>query len=102
MPMVSVRKIRSYISCAIPFLSEVSDLILRLPHCHRHIAIYVAQIVDTILGRMCLVRDLYFTLLVSQQFDKHLYLASYLNAYNQYILAPKTGCTAKDGITHYY
>ena len=40
-------------------------------------AIYVAQRVYTILGRMCLLRDLQFTLLyfvASQQFDEHLYL----------------------------
>ena len=37
----------------------MSDLILSLPHYHRHIAIYVVQIIDTILGRMCLLRDLF-------------------------------------------
>ena len=42
----------------------MSDLILSLPHYHRHdIAIYVVQIITTILGRMCLLRDLHFTLL---------------------------------------
>ena len=30
----------------------MSDLILSLPHCNRHITIYVAQIVDMILGRV--------------------------------------------------
>ena len=38
-----------------------------------------------ILGRMCRLQDLHFTLLyvvVSQQFDKHLYLTSCLNAHN--------------------
>ena len=41
-----------------------TQLILSLPHCHRHIAIYVAQVVYTIIGRMCLLvlRDLHFTL----------------------------------------
>ena len=39
----------------------MSDLILSLLHYHRHIAIYVVQIIDTILGRMCLLRDLHFT-----------------------------------------
>ena len=56
-----------------------------LNHCYRHIAIYVAPRAYTILGRMCLLRDLHFTLLyvvVSQQFDKHLYLTSYINARN--------------------
>ncbi|KAK2168342.1 hypothetical protein NP493_1234g00001 [Ridgeia piscesae] len=46
-------------------------------------AIYVALRVYTILGRMCILWDLHFTLLyvvVSQQFDKHLYLTSCLNA----------------------
>ena len=63
----------------------MTNLILSLPHYHRHIAIYVVQIIDTILGRMCLLGDLHFTLLyvvVSQQFDKHLYLTSCLNAHN--------------------
>ena len=41
----------------------MSDLILSLPHYHRHIAIYVVQIIDTMLGCMCLLRDLRFTLL---------------------------------------
>ena len=41
----------------------MSDLILSLPHYHRHIAIYVVQIIDTILGCICLLRDLHFTLL---------------------------------------
>ena len=50
-------------SCVIPFLSYMSDLILSLPHYYRHIAIYVEQIIDTILRRMCLLRDLRFTLL---------------------------------------
>ena len=30
----------------------MSDLILSLPHYHRHIAIYVVQIINMILGRM--------------------------------------------------
>ena len=41
----------------------MSDLILSLPYYHRHIAIYIVQIIDTILGRMCLLRDLHITLL---------------------------------------
>ena len=54
----------------------MSNLILSSPHCHR---------LWTILGRMCILRDLNFTLqyiVVSQQFDKHLYLTSCLNAQN--------------------
>jgi len=38
----------------------MSDLILSLPHYHKHIAIYVMQMIDAILGRMC---PLQFTLL---------------------------------------
>ena len=41
----------------------MSDLILSLPHYHRHIAIYVVQIIDTMQGCMCLLRDLRFILL---------------------------------------
>ena len=65
----------------------MSDLILSLPHYHRHIAIYVVQIINTILGRICLLWDLHFTL----------YLTSCLNAHkhNTCILLPQTGCTAR-------
>ena len=41
----------------------MSDLILSLSHYHRHIAIYVVQIIDTMLGHMCLLWHLRFTLL---------------------------------------
>ena len=41
----------------------MSDLILSLPHYHKRIAIYVVQIIDTILGSMCLLQDLHFALL---------------------------------------
>ncbi|KAK2188232.1 hypothetical protein NP493_139g02037 [Ridgeia piscesae] len=41
----------------------MSDLISSLSHYHRHIAIYVVQIIDTMLSCMCLLRDLRFTLL---------------------------------------
>ena len=41
----------------------MSDLILSLPHYHRHIAIYVVQIIEFFLGRMCLLLVLHFTLL---------------------------------------
>ena len=61
--LMNTRKIRSYISCVLPILSKMSDLIFSLPHRHRHIAIYVVQIIDTMLGRMCLLRDLHFTFL---------------------------------------
>ena len=41
----------------------MSVLILSLAHYHRHIAIYIVQITDTMLGRMCLLWDSHFTLL---------------------------------------
>ena len=40
----------------------MSALLLSLPHYHRHIVIYVVQIINTILGRMFLLRDLNVTL----------------------------------------
>ncbi|KAK2179728.1 hypothetical protein NP493_475g01003 [Ridgeia piscesae] len=58
----------------------MSDLILSLPHYHRHIAIYVVQIIDTMLNCMCLLRD--FVCCCTLCFDKHLYLTSCLNAHN--------------------
>ena len=76
----------------------MSDLIVRLLHYHRHIAIYVVQLIDTILGRMCLLRDLHFTFIALRcGFDKHLYLTSCLNAHshNTCIRLPQTGCTAR-------
>ena len=75
----------------------MSDLILSVPHYHRHIAIYVVQIINTILGRMCLLRDLHFTLLYVVEFDKHLYLTSCLNAHNHNtcIRLLQRGCTAR-------
>ena len=76
----------------------MSDLILSLPHYHRHIAIYdyVVQIINTILGRMCLT-GFAFYIAVRCGFDKHLYLTSYLNAHNRNtcIRFPQTGCTAR-------
>ena len=74
----------------------MSDLILSLPHYHRHIAIYVVQIIDTILSRMCLA-GLAFYIAVRCGFDKHLYLTSCLNAHNHNICirSPQTGCTAR-------
>ena len=70
----------------------MSDLILGLSHYHRHIviAIYIMQIIDTMLGCMCLLRDLRFTLL-------YLYLTSCLNAHNHNtcIRMAQTGCTSR-------
>ena len=60
----------------------MSDLILSLPHYHRHIAIYVVQIIDTKLGCTCILRELRFIIAVRCGFDKHLYLTSCLNAHN--------------------
>ena len=75
----------------------MSDLILSLLHYHRHIALYVEQIIDTILGRMYLLRDLHFFIAVRCGFDKHLYLTNCLNAHNHNtcIHLPQTGCTAR-------
>ena len=36
---------------------------LRNGACNKWVTIYVVQIIDTILGRMCLLWDLHFTLL---------------------------------------
>ena len=42
----------------------MADLILSSSHYHRHIAIYVVQVLNTILGRgVSVLRDLHFTLL---------------------------------------
>ena len=82
----------------------MSDLVLSLPLCNIRVAIYLAQIVYTILGRMFLLLDLHFTLLyvvVSQQFDKHLYLTSCLNTHNHntciYLPQNRSYCV-KDGM----
>ena len=74
----------------------MSDLILSLPHYHRHIAIYVVQIIDTMLGCMCLT-GFAFYIAVRYGFDKHLYLKSCLNAHhrNTCIRLAQTGCTAQ-------
>ena len=76
----------------------MSDIILTLPHYHRHIAIYVVQIIYTILvGRVCFY-GLAFYIAVCCGFDKHLYLTSCLNAHNHNtcIRLPQTGCTAQE------
>jgi hypothetical protein len=76
----------------------MSDLILSLPHYHRHIAIYVVQIIDTMLNCMCLLRDLCFILLyVVVSINQHLYLTSCLNAHNHNtcIRLAQTGCIAR-------
>ena len=55
------------------------------------------QIIDTILGRMCLFTGFAFYIAVRCGFDKHLYLTSCLNAHNRNtrIRLPQTGCTAR-------
>ena len=81
---MNTRKIRSYISCIIPFLSYMPDLILSLPHYHRHIAICVVQIIDAPHNvRPCVSFEGFaFYFAVRYGFDKHLYLTSCLNAHN--------------------
>ena len=58
----------------------MSNLILSLSHYHRPIAIYVVQIIDTMLG--CTFTGFAFYIAVRCGFDKHLYLTSCLNAHN--------------------
>ena len=74
----------------------MSDLILSLTHYHRHIAIYVVHIINTILGRICFT-GFAFYIAIRCGFDNHLYLTSCLNAHNHNtcIRLPQTGCTAR-------
>ena len=74
----------------------MSDLILSLPHYHRHIAIYVVQIINTILGRVFFM-GFAFNITLRCGFDKHLYLKSCLNVHNHNtcIRLSQTGCTAR-------
>ena len=74
----------------------MSDLILSLPHHHRHIAIYVVQIIITILGRIYFMGFTYY-IAARCGFDKHLHLTSCLNAHNHNtcIRLAQTGCTAR-------
>ena len=67
----------------------MSDLILSLSHYHKHIAIYVVQIIDMMLGCMYLLRDLCFTLL---------YIA---HNHNTCIRLAQTGCTSRKLTLHY-
>ena len=73
----------------------MSDLILSLPHYHRHIAIYVVLIIHTVLGPMCLTGFVFYIAYIG--FDKHTYLTSCLSAHNHntYIRLPQTGSTAR-------
>ena len=74
------------------------DLILSLPHYHRHITICVVQIIDTPHNfRPCVsFAEFAFYIAVRCGFDKLLHLTSGLNAHNHntYIRLPQTGCTA--------
>ena len=75
------------------------DLILSLPHYHRHIAICVVQTIDIPHNvRSCVsFPGFAFHIAVRCGFDKHLYLTSCLNAHNHNtcIRLPQTGCTAQ-------
>ena len=72
------------------------DLILSLPNYHRHIAIYVVQMIDTNIGRVSFT-EFAFYIAVRCGFDKHLYLTSCLNAHNHNtcIRLPHNSCTAR-------
>ena len=86
-------------SGVMPFLSEMSDLIFSLLHYHRHIAIYVVQIIDTPHNcKPCLsFAGFAFCIAVRCGFDKHLYLTSCLNEHNHNtcIPLPQTGCIGR-------
>ena len=75
------------------------DLILSLPHYHRHIAICicVVQIIDTPHNFRPCVSFARFAFYIAVLFDKHLYLTSCLNAHNHNtcIRLPQTSCIAR-------
>ena len=77
----------------------MSDLILSLPHYHRHIAICVVQIIDTPHNFRPCVSFAGFAFYIAERcgFDKHVYLTSCLNAHNRNtcICLPETGCNAR-------
>ena len=62
----------------------MSDLILSLSHYHRHIAVYVVQIIDTPHNFSSYVSFTGFAFYIAVRcgFDEHLYLTSCLNAHN--------------------
>ena len=72
----------------------MSDLILNLPHYHRHNAIYVVQIIDTMADARLYVSltGFAFYIAVYCGFDKH-----FLNAHdhNTCIRLAQTGCIAR-------
>ena len=73
------------------------DLILSLPHYHRHTAICVVQIIDSPHNfRPCVsFAGFAFYIAVRCGLDTHLYLTSCLNAHNHNTCLPQTGCTAR-------
>ena len=75
----------------------MSDLILSLSHYHRHIAIYVVQIIIYDVRPCVSFTGFAFYIAVRCGFDKHLYLTSCLNAHNHNtcIRLAQTGCTAR-------
>ena len=87
------------------------DLIMSLLHYHRHVAIYVVLIIDTVLVYLVILGRIHvsftgfaFYIAVRCCFDKHLYPKSCLNAHNHNtcIRLPQTVRTArKSGILHY-
>ena len=100
---MNTRRIRTHISCVIPLLSEMSDLILNLPHID--ISIYVVQIIDTPHNFRSYESFIGFAFYkaVRCDFDKHLYLIRCLNAHNHNTCTrlPQTGCTAQKWHYHY-
>ena len=76
----------------------MSDLILRLPHYHRHnySDLRSADNKHNFRPYVCFT-GFAFYIAVPCSFDKHLYLTSCLNAHHQNtcIRLPQTGCTAR-------
>jgi hypothetical protein len=71
----------------------MSDLILSLPHCHKHYSDLRSS--DSILDFRPYVYFTGFAMYIAVRcgFDKHLYLTSCLNAHNHNTY--QTGCTAR-------
>ena len=75
----------------------MSDLILSLPHYHRHSDLCSADNRPTNFSRMVFFTDFAFYIAVRCGFDKHLYLTNCLNAHNHNtcIRLIQTGCTVR-------
>ena len=73
----------------------MSDLILSLPHYHRHSDLRCADNRHDVRPHVAFT-EFAFYITVRCGFDKHLYLTSCLNAHNHNtcIRLPQTGCTA--------